>query len=391
MVNSASVSTWRRQTLTLDMKSADLEAALRQRVGSAGHGEKLPPIRQLMREYKIGQAAIQEILGRMARQGLLRMQAGRGTFIHRPGKGSASVVTGARVLVLSAREQSPRSHQVASQVQEKLSAAGARCVQLVYERIEEALEVLRLGARFDACVLQSYFDAIPLGLLAFLRQRCGAVIADGARVTGVDLDAVASDWQGATDIAVERLRRAGHRRVALLAWPGAVQPLEGLRRHFVSLRRALHRTEAEMPLIELERIPRPSEEGGSLLLDAFGRAWGGKGERPTAMIALGLGLGTPALRAALDRYRLKVPRDLSVIVLGHVEVLDDRSSQGFDVVGSACGDAAHALVEQVTDRLEYPVREHRTIYLENRYQEGGSVRIIANGLRMNDPMPRLRS
>ena len=157
------------------MKPSDLEIALRRRVEDAPHGARLPPVRQLMREFKVGQATLQEILGRMARQGLLQLQVGRGTFVHKPGRSGASSLIGARVLVLCARIQSERGHQVADQVQEQLSAAGARCVKLVYERIEEALEVLRLTARFDACVLQSYFDAIPLGLLAFLRERCGDV------------------------------------------------------------------------------------------------------------------------------------------------------------------------------------------------------------------------
>jgi DNA-binding LacI/PurR family transcriptional regulator len=355
------------------MKAPELEAALRQRVDGAAHGERLPPVRDLMREYKVGQAVIQEILGRMARQGLLQLQVGRGTFVHRPGKGPASSLRGARVLVLSARVQSARSHQVADRVQEQLSTAGARCVQLVYERIEEALEVLRLSARFDACVLQSYFDAIPLGLLAFLRDRCGAVIADGARVTGVDLDAVASDWRGALDMAVERADRAGHRRIALLAWPGGVQPLEGLRHHFISLRRALRRSEGEMPLIELQRIPRPRENGAELLRAALAQAWSDRKVRPTAFVALGLGPGATALRAALDQLKLRVPRDLSVVMLGHVDVAGETSAMSFDTVGSRCLDAAHALVAQVRERIEFPAREHATTYLDNHYRAAGTL------------------
>lgn len=354
------------------MNANDLEAALRQRVDSAVHGDRLPPVRTLMREYKVGQAVIQEILGRMARQGLLQLQVGRGTFVHKPAHGPSSRLRDARVLVLSARVQSERSHQVADRVQEQLSAAGARCVQLVYERIEEALEVLRLSARFDACVLQSYFDAIPLGLLAFLRERCGAVVADGARVTGVDLDAVASDWRGALDIAAERAVQAGHRRIALVAWPGAVQPLEGLRHHFVSLRRALRCSEAEMPLIELERIPRLQEVDGDLVRDAFAQIWADRKTRPSAVIAWGLGPGGAALASALDRLKLRVPRDLSVVMLSHVDVRTGTDNR-FDVVGSRCADAADALVAQVNDRIEFPAREHRTIYLENHYLQAGTL------------------
>lgn len=354
------------------MNAQDLEAALRTRVDQASHGDRLPPVRDMMREYKVGQAVIQEILGRMARQGLVQLQVGRGTFVHKPGRSAASSMANARVLVLSARVQSERSHQVAGRVQEQLSTAGARCVQLVYERIDEALEVLRLSARFDACVLQSYFDAIPLGLLAFLRERCGAVIADGARVTGVDLDAVASDWRGALDIAVDHASEAGHRRIGLMAWPGSVQPLEGLRHHFISLRRALRRSEAEMPLIELRRIPRPEEGDGEFVQDAFARAWADKSSRPTALVALGLGPGGSALSAAIEQHKLRIPRDLGVIMLGHVDVANDSNSR-FDMVGSRCEDAASALVAQVCERIQYPARDHCTVYLENHYRKAGSL------------------
>ncbi|MCD2342922.1 GntR family transcriptional regulator [Ideonella azotifigens] len=355
------------------MNVQDLEVALRTRVDLAAHGDRLPPVRQLMREYKVGQAAVQEILGRMARQGLLQLQVGRGTFVHKPGQGRGSPLAGARVLVLSARVQSERSHQVARRVQEQLGAAGARCVQLVYERLEEALEVLRLSTRFDACVLQSYFDAIPLGLLSFLRERCGAVVVDGARVTGVDLDAVASDWRGALDMAIEQVVDAGHRRIALLAWPGAVQPLEGLRHHFVSLRRALRRQDREMPLIELGRIPKPQEGAPELVEDAFARVWEDKASRPTALLALGLGPSVLALSETIDRHRLHIPRDLSVVVLSHIDVADEINSR-FDAVGSRSADAAHALVAQVRDRLEFPAKDPGTVYLANHYRKAGTLR-----------------
>ena len=80
------------------------------------------------------------------------------------------------------------------------------------ERIDEALGLLDPDRRFDACVLQSYFAPLPLRLIAFLRERTGALCVGGARLAGVevDVDAVASDWRGAIDLAMERLRAAGH-------------------------------------------------------------------------------------------------------------------------------------------------------------------------------------
>ena len=159
---------------------------------------------------------------------------------------------------------------------------------LVYDRIDDALEVLRLTARFDACVLQSSFDDIPLGLLAFLKEHGVAVVADGTGVTGVDVDAVASDWRGALDAAVDALITRGHRRIALLAWPGEVQPLQSVRHHFGSLRGVLHCSDQEMPLVELHHLPRHGESPMAMWQRALAMLWTRSDARLTAVVAWGL-------------------------------------------------------------------------------------------------------
>lgn len=354
------------------MTPAELEAALRRRVDEAAHGERLPPVRTLKREYGVGQAVLQEILCRMAHQGLLQLQVGRGMFVQKPGCAPKGGLERASVLMLSMRAHSDRSRQVARLLQEQLSTAGARCERLVYERIEDALAVLRLTVHFDACVLQSSFDVIPLGLLAFLRERGVAVVADGTRVTGVDIDAVASDWRGALDAAVDALIRRGHRRIALLAWPGEVQPLQGLRHHFGSLRRILRCSEETMPLVEIDHLPQPGESPIETWQRALTTLWSRSDARPTAIVVWGLGGDGSLLAEAIAAARIRVPQQLSVMLLGHVDVAVEHRER-FDVIGSCAADAARALVTRVRLRIDKPHEVHATVYLPLRSALFGSV------------------
>lgn len=354
------------------MNATELEALLRERVQRAEHGERLPPVRTLMREYRVGQSALQEILTRMARQGLVSMRVGRGTFVHKTtGGASARSFRGARVLLLSARVQGERSHRVAQLLQEQLSERGAHCIQLVYAHIEEALEVLRSNVRVDACVLQSYFDLVPLGLLSFLRERCPVLVVDGARVAGLDIDAVTSDWRAAMDRAVGRLRGQGHERIAFIAWPGHVQPLDGLRQHFISLRRVLGLSETAMPLMELERMPRPGETSRELVRDALTRLWQTP-QRPTALMMWGPAADIPALLSDLRQRNIVVPRDMSLIMLGHVDIKAQHEEK-IDIIGTRAVDAAAKLAEQVQRRIEDPQRTGAMEFLPLHEAEFSSV------------------
>jgi DNA-binding LacI/PurR family transcriptional regulator len=354
------------------MTPSDLEAALRQRVQQARHGERLPPVRALMREYRVGQAVLQEILARVARQGLLSMRVGRGTFVQKTDDVMAPrSIRGARVLLLSARVQSDRSHLVARLMHEQLSELGATCIQVVYRHIEETLEVLRSNMRVDACVLQSYFYRVPLGLLSYLRERCPVLVVDGGRVDGLDIDAISSDWRSAMDICIERLRGEGHERIGFISWPGEVPPLEGLRHHFVSLRRLLGLSEKQMPLLELARMPSAGESSWELVRQAIDQLWRGA-MRPTALLLWGPKSDVHLMLAELRQRGIKVPQNLSIVMIGHVDVPTEHGDV-LDIVGSRSSDAVAMLVQQVQSRIENPQRPGARAYLPVQYVQAGSV------------------
>jgi DNA-binding LacI/PurR family transcriptional regulator len=350
------------------MKVHELEQALLARVEQARHGDKLPPVRALMNEYKVGQALIQEILGRLAHQGKLTLRVGRGTFVQKPSEMARKGIAGASVLVLSLRGQTQRSYEVARRMHAELSRQDVKCVQLVYERLEQALEMLHVKTRFDVCVLQSYFDTIPIGLLSYLQNRCSGVVVDGARISGIDVDAVASDWRGAMDSALSLLRAAGHERIAFLAWPGAVQPLEGLRHHFISLRQCLGRDAEWMPLVQLEHMPRPGESSVDLISEKLAELDLGSATAPSALIVWSVGQAE-ALEIALARLGIKQRkqrRSVRIVVLGHVNRPEDHLNR-FDIIGSNSDVAADVLVQCISARIGSPQSPHKTVYLPNQF------------------------
>ncbi len=342
----------------------DLKTKLLARIQSGRHGDRLPPVRSLMREYGVGQATMQTALGQLARQGLLSLQVGRGTFIQKPGQLLRQGLQSAQVLLLSPRVQTERSHQVARSVHSQLTAQGTHCVQLVYERIEEAVALLRPSLRFDACILQSYFDTVPLALLAFLRERCTALVVDGARLTGVNVDAVASDWRNAMDLGLAHLRANGHTRIGFLGWPGAVQPLSGLRQHFNSLRHCLALDERDMPLLELEKMPSPGETSTELIRAALAPLFTRGSNRPTGLLVW-VGSDAQALFQALSELSPNSKRWPQLMVLGHVDRPEDHI-QRFSVVGSNSEEAARCLVQLTKERIEQPREPQRTHLLPNQ-------------------------
>ncbi len=248
------------------------------------------------------------------------------------------------------------------------------------ERIDEALGLLDPDRRFDACVLQSYFAPLPLRLIAFLRERTGALCVGGARLAGVDVDvdAVASDWRGAIDLAMERLRAAGHRRIGVVAWPGTVPPLQGVRQHFTSLRRCLGGSKKPMPSIELACAPQPGHpvriEMAAALKRIVMQRFGGA----TALLIWGGGAPAGELRLALKTAGRGPRSASSVLLLCHVDRPEEHGDC-FACAGSVSAQAAEEIVALIAWRFEHPAAEPRTVLLPSRLDARASLHRVPRG------------
>ena len=89
-----------------------------------------------------------------------------------------------------------------------------------------------LDPDFDAAVLQSHYDSIPIRLLNLLKQKTKALVVDGHTVSGVDIDRVGTDWEDALELAVQHLCDLGHRSFGLLSINTMAQPVLAARRAF---------------------------------------------------------------------------------------------------------------------------------------------------------------
>ncbi len=176
------------------------------------------------------------------------------------------------------------------------AALVARGVLSACDRAGYAL-VLTAQARDEAVDGQVFLNDVP-----DRDPRVPAVVVDG-RADGVD--AVVADTSGAGEAAMAYLRQLGHRDVAVLAWPGAGDRLEGATRAW--------RGATPLSVYEGPGDRRPGEQTG----DALVRAAMAGDRRPTALLALNDTLALSALQT-LAWMGVAVPGDVSVMGIDDV-------------------------------------------------------------------------
>jgi DNA-binding LacI/PurR family transcriptional regulator len=139
-------------------------------------------------------------------------------------------------------------------------------------------------------------------------QRVPTIVVDGARFPGPR--AVGADVRGAAAALAAHLFDLGHRDLAVLAWPGAGERLEGVR--------AGWRGSAPLMVYSVgERASSAAESPGDgawpsqAVGEALARAALSRRPRPTAVLALSDTLARSALQVA-GWMGLAVPEDVSV-------------------------------------------------------------------------------
>jgi DNA-binding LacI/PurR family transcriptional regulator len=242
-----------------------------------------------------------------------------------------------------------------------MSAHGGKVVQMSYHDTEHLLDLLASAPRFDAAILQSHFESIPVRLLGLLKAKTRALVVDGHSIAGLDIDRVGTDWEEALDMALARLVGLGHRRVALVSIDASAQPVLSARRAFPRLAR-LHGLAAEdVRTLPLAGLQHPSQRLGDRLdraltpLRAHGLPF-------SAAVLLGVSDGA-GIRESLDRLGLRAPQDLSVVLLGHRDVPSEHAGL-LTVAGSASAEAADQLAAVLSRRLAAPGAPPEVVYLE---------------------------
>ena len=344
-------------------KDTPVETYLRRLVRSGTAGERLPTVRQLMHQFGVSQLIVQRAIRRLDRDGLVIAQVGRGTFI---ADGDANAVTAtprnqaASVLMLTRNVGSARTSLVSSQLQSRLAERGINSIQVVYSDVDHALQAQRDLPKFTACILQSHFDLVPIDLLAFMRRRATAILIDGATITGIDVDSVASDWRSAVEVGLDHLMAQGHRTIAFATSSFKARPIDATHRHFESLRHFSGGSCTLAPPILLDHLP--GEERAEHIAEQLARHLNSNGRFDfSALMIWGITRGAE-LQAAFERLAIRIPDDLSVIVLGHVDV-EAEHRNFFTMAGSSAQETVERIIKRIERRRRVPTAGYEPDYL----------------------------
>jgi len=340
-----------------------LERFLDELARDARPGDRLPPIRDLMRRFGASQMVVQRAFQGLKARGLIASQVGRGTFFRAEG-GPATVLAGPRagagtnarslpvvrsVLLLRRSISIVRGRVLVEGLQRRFTAEGQRVLEVSYTDPEHARAVLKGLPRFDACVVQSTYKTITIDVLAALREKSDVLAVDGAALVGTDVDAVGMEWGEPLAEAIALLQQRGHRRIAYATTVHPFLASQLGRRRFEHLKKNL--ADVELHAITVPQLPDENYEAGlaemvKARLDASGRP-------PfTALVAWGIEDGAK-FRGLLADIGLGIPSALSVVLLGRTDLANEHADF-FDTIGCSVADQIETLHRAITARWANP-------------------------------------
>lgn len=366
--------------------SADIDQYLDTLARQARPGDRLPPIRELMKRFGASQVAVQRAFGQLKSRGLIKSEVGRGTFFigadtlpapgrERPAATSSTAADsagGPSVLLLRRSISVARGRLLIEGLQKALVADGARVLELSYTDPDHARAVLKSLPRFDACVVQSTYRTIPIELLAELRDKCDVLAVDGLALAGSDVESVGIEWGEPLDVAVRRLQGEGHRRIAFATTAHPFLSTQLALRRFrclaLTAEDMLDCTEIMLPLL-------PDEGFADALVDHLQELLRSGGGLPfSALVAWGIEDGA-AFRAALARIGLELPHALSVVLLGRPDIASEHVDF-FEIVGSHVADQIEALHRVIRTRMRAPGAPYGATLTPVRSRAGQSLAAV---------------
>ncbi|OGA86671.1 MAG: GntR family transcriptional regulator [Burkholderiales bacterium GWA2_64_37] len=252
------------------------------------------------------------------------------------------------VLLLRRSISIARGRVLIESLQHRLAADGHRVLELSYNDPDHALTVLKGLPRFDACVVQSTFKAIPIALLAALRDKCDVLAVDGAALVGADVEAVGTEWGEPLAAAIALLMEQGHRRIAYACTSHPFLATQLGRRRFKYLQATL----SDVVLQEITLDMLPHEDYTARLVEQIQvRAKGADSANAlpfTALVAWGIEDGA-LFQRLLAHSGISVPAQLSVVLLGRTDLASEHADF-FEVIGCSVADQVDALHRAITAR-----------------------------------------
>lgn len=191
-------------------KSNDLLRQLEARLQGMSPGERFPPVRQLMREYRLSQSPVQEALDRLVAQGRLDREPGRGMYV----RGEAPLRRS--LAMLSPEWPSAAIHEAAQLVERQGAERGYLVRRSTYSVHENVYAKLR-SIRADGVVI----DPVGSGDIApeqqaLLLNSPLPVVMIRSRFHCQQLNWVSGHDAMIGMMAASHLRERGHQRVGIL-------------------------------------------------------------------------------------------------------------------------------------------------------------------------------
>jgi DNA-binding LacI/PurR family transcriptional regulator len=358
-------------------RSGDLRAHLLGEVQRAAVGDRLPTVRRLMREFGLSQVGVQRVLTELKARGLIAAEAGRGTFVVGHSSHALDAAqpteTGSRrrsVLILRRVASIRRGRVVLDSLQRRLIELGHQTLEVAYSDADHARHVLQTLPRFDACVVQSSFETMPIEMLAAVRRKADAIIVDGASLVGTDVGAVGFEWGEPVERAVALLRGQGHRRIGFATTASPFLANELGQHRYEHLRARADDPGLLQPPLLVRELPY---QGYEAALVAMLRARADNaGQLPfTGLVAWGIESGA-VFRSLLAQASIRVPEDLSIVLLGRTDI-EEESSDFFAMIGYRASDQCDALLDALVGRWTEPRSPYRLRLTPVCERAGGSA------------------
>jgi DNA-binding LacI/PurR family transcriptional regulator len=340
-------------------ETSKLQSYLRSVALAAAPGERLPTVRQLMRDFSLSQQNVERALKVLKDEGLVAAHVGRGTFF--TGENSDKIAVSRSpggqgkeqrsVILLRRSSNNLRGRFVLEELQRRLSDAGHVTLEVGYSDPEHAKQVLQTLPRFDACIVQNSFDTMPIDMIAAIRRKTETIIVDGAWLVGTDIDAVGFEWGQSIETAVQRLVETGHDCIHFLTTTSFFLANEmGLHR-WRNLRERPDLEPVLQPEIRVAKLPPKDYE--EIAVDAFLNAIN---DKPTpgrhALVIWGVDDGAK-FKALIERAGLTIPHDLSVILLGRTDLAPEAGGF-FHVIGYSAADQVDGVYRRLIERWQQP-------------------------------------
>jgi DNA-binding LacI/PurR family transcriptional regulator len=356
-----------------------ISQSLKKDVSKLADGTRLPTVRDLAAKYSTTQYSVQQAIQLLKTEGLVNTHIGRGTFAGKAEKNPAmeeesvsEEVSEWNVLTLSHMTPSNRSDRITRLLHQRFQEKNHRSLVLTYGESSDAIEMIRSGPKYKACIIQPRHSQIPVSLLAILRERSDIVIVEGRVLESLNIDAITRDRSLSVELALRHLIDFGHRKICLISEEGLDSPgYDDVVRVF----RTLH-SWAGLPDETDPVIFAPAQQIGFVnLREQLQSLINQHGRFPfTAAVISGNEPGHQLLQN-FTKAQLSVPNDMSIVCLRSSDDYVGHINQ-ITTVGRSSMQVVDALFQQIEWRIEHPNELHRTIYDPPQLMERKSTAVL---------------